>query len=258
MKLPLAIAVLDAVDSRGLKLTDTVTIYKQDLSVYVQPVARLVTPSGYSTTVGDLIRRAVIESDNAAADILMARLGGAEAVQRVLLNKGLTGVRIDRDERHLQSEILGLAWRAGFVDPEAFERAAAAIPEKRRTEAFNKYLTDPRDTATPRAMAALLTALDAGQALSPASTAYLLKAMSDTTTGPDRLKAGLAPGWTIAHKTGTSGSWNGVTAATNDVGILTSPTGQKFAIAVFVADSTAGAAQRAAVIARIASAVTGK
>ena len=32
-------------------------------------------------------------------------------------------------------------------------------------------------------------------------------------------------GWILAHKTGNSSAWKGVTAATNDVGILTAPDG---------------------------------
>ena len=71
---------------------------------------------------------------------------------------------------------------------------------------------------------------------------------------PDRLKAGAAPGWTVAHMSGTSGGWKGLTAATNDVGILTGPDGSHLAIAVFVADSRATAGDRAAIIAKISAA----
>ena len=73
---------------------------------------------------------------------------------------------------------------------------------------------------------------------------------------PQRLKAGLRPGWTLGHKTGTSGSWSGVTAATNDVGILFGPNGERIAITVFIGDSTAPPADRAKVMARIAPAAS--
>ena len=69
---------------------------------------------------------------------------------------------------------------------------------------------------------------------------------------PQRLKAGLRPGWTLGHKTGTSGSWSGVTAATNDVG----PNGERITITVFIGDSTAPPADRAKVMARIAAAAS--
>ena len=59
---------------------------------------------------------------------------------------------------------------------------------------------------------------------------------------------------TVAHKTGTSGSRSGITAATNDIGIIYLPNGKHLAIAVFVADSRADDKTRDSVIARIAKA----
>jgi beta-lactamase class A len=56
------------------------------------------------------------------------------------------------------------------------------------------------------------------------------------------------------HKSGTSDTEHGLTAATNDIGLITLPDGRRLAIAIFVTDSTAGEAKRDAVIARIARA----
>ena len=69
------------------------------------------------------------------------------------------------------------------------------------------------------------------------STKFLLDLMTQTVTFPERLKAGVSNDWKLGHKTGTSNTWKGVTAATNDVGILTGPTRQKIAIVVFIADN---------------------
>ena len=66
-------------------------VRRQDLSLFVQPIAQLVTDSGYRTTVGDLIRRAVVDSDSAATDILIASLGGVTAVQACVDRIGLKG-----------------------------------------------------------------------------------------------------------------------------------------------------------------------
>lgn len=250
VKLMVGVAVLDRVDNGRLRLDDAVTIRAQDLSLFVQPLADLVGRSGYRTTVGDLVRRAIIDSDSAATDFLISKLGGPSAVQAVL---GSKDIRVDRDERHLQTEIVGLTWRPEFVDATVLECAIKAVPTQRRNEAFSKYQADPRDTATPKGLVFLLQRLAEGDLLSKSSTEYLLKAMNECKTFPDRLKAGLPPGWRIAHKTGTSGSWNGVTAATNDVGIVTAPDGSQLAIAVFVADSRASFAERAAIIAKISA-----
>ena len=175
MKLLVAMAVMDAVDRQGWSLAGRVNIRKEDLSLYTQPLADLVTASGYQTNIDDLARRAVVDSDSAAVDILVKKLGGPPAVQAFLDRKHLTGVRFDRDEKHLQTEIVGLEWRPEFVTPAVLQRAIDAVPKSRRDESFQRYLTDPRDTATPRGMAQLLQSLAEGKLLSGASTRHLLR-----------------------------------------------------------------------------------
>ena len=253
MKLVVSLAVMDAVDHRGWRLEQPALVRKQDLSLYVQPIAKLVTEQGYRTTVGDLVRRAIVDSDTAAVDILVDKLGGPGQVQAFLERRGVAGVRVDRDEKHLQTDIVGLTWRPEFVDEAVLRRAIAAVPESRRDQAYRSYQQDPRDSATPSGMASLLFSLAQGKLLSAASTKYVLEVMSQTVTFPDRLKAGVTAGWTLAHKTGTSGAWKGVIAATNDVGVLTAPTGKHVAIVVFLGDSREPAAKRAALMARAAS-----
>jgi beta-lactamase class A len=254
MKLLVGLAVMDAVDHRRWQLEDRVLIRKQDLSLAVQPLAKLVTGDGFRTTIDDLIRRAIVDSDSAATDFLVARLGGPKAVQSVLDRLGLADVRFDRDERHLQTETAGLVWRPEFVDSVLLDRAYAAVPDAQRDAAFRAYQADPRDTATPRGMVSLLRSLAEGKLLTAVLTRRLLDIMTQTVTYPDRLKAGAADGWVLAHKTGTSGTWKGVTAATNDVGILTAPQGGLVSIVVFIADSRASGADRAQLMARIARA----
>ena len=249
-----AMAVMDNVDRKGWSLAEPITVRKQDFSVFQQPMAPLVTADGYRTTVGDLVRRAIVDSDSTAADILINKLGGPAAVQSYLDRKHLAGVRLDRDEKQLQTEIIGMEWKPEYADAAVFQKAIDNVPKPIHDRAYRQYLTDPRDTATPKGMAQLLQGLAQGKLLSQASTQHLLDVMAQTATGSDRLKAGVPGGWKIAHKTGTSGTWEGMTAATNDEGILTAPDGGLVCLAVFVADSHASAADRAAVTARLAAA----
>jgi beta-lactamase class A len=79
--------------------------------------------------------------------------------------------------------------------------------------------------------------------------------MTETPTGLKRLKGLLPEGTVVVHKTGTSSTVNGVTAATNDVGLVTLPNGHHLAIAVFVSDAKADMATREAAIAKISRAV---
>lgn len=256
MKLVVAVAALDAVDRSRWRLDDEVVVRRDDISVGVQPLARLVTPEGYRTSVRDLLFGAVVASDSAATDILIARLGGTSAVQALLNSRNLSGIRIDRDERHLQSESVGLTWQSDYVDAALFRKAVEAVSSDARQQAFDAYLSDPRDTATPAAMAALLADLADGRLLSAESTRHLLEVMTRTTTFPDRLKAGLPPGWTIGHKTGTGLDWRGMNAATNDVGLLRAPDGETLAVAAFISGSRRTAREQAALIAAAARLAT--
>ena len=84
--------------------------------------------------------------------------------------------------------------------------------------------------------------------------------MTQTPTGLQRIKGLLPDGAVVAHKTGTSRMVYGVTAATNDLGLVTLPNGRHLAMpaagyagAVFISDSKADDATREEVIAKVAS-----
>jgi beta-lactamase class A len=121
------------------------------------------------------------------------------------------------------------------------------VPAADREAATARYLADPRDTATLPASLDFLTRLAGGQLISTASTRLLLRLMTDS--GPDRLKAGLPPGASIAHKSGASATDLGITPATNDIGVVTLADGRKFAMAAYLAGSTATEAARDTLIA---------
>lgn len=256
MKLVVAVAVLDSVDRRAISLDQPVTLHPADVSVFVQPIAKLIGPDGYRTTVRDLVVRAVIDSDSTAVDWLIARLGGPAAVQTILRRKGVADVRFDRDERRLQTDVVGLTWRPEYSSPAVLDQAIEAVSSDARDKAYSAYQRDRRDTATPRGMTTLLSRLVSGSLLSPASTKFLIETMGQTRTFPGRLKAGIPPGWRIAHKTGTSGDWRGVNAITNDVGILTAPTGRIVVVSAFLANSSRRDTARDIVLADVARIAT--
>ena len=114
--------------------------------------------------------------------------------------------------------------------------------------------TQYRNWATSKGPLALLVALQSQRKLSRESQALLLKLMTESIPGTKRLKGELPAGTLVAHKTGTGGMRDGITSATNDIGIITLPNGMHLAVAVFVSDSSADEAARESVIARIAKA----
>jgi beta-lactamase class A len=259
MKLVAALAVMDAVDRKGWRRDEPVTLHKDDMSLNVQPIQKLVQQKGaYTTTIDDLVRRAIVDSDSAAVDFLIAKLGGPKAVQSFLDRQQIRGVRVDRDEKHLQTQIVGLTWKSEFLDPAVLDEAIKRVPKKTRDAADLQYRSDPRDTATPMGMAMLLEALTRGKLLSADSTRHIIDVMNQTVTGPNRLKAGVPPGWKIGHKTGTSGTWNGVTVAINDVGILEAPDAGLIPIAVLLGDSKASEEQASALMAKLSAATVAR
>ena len=234
-KLWVSITALDAVDRGRVDLDDRVTLTRSDLTLFHQPIASKVLDDGsYTTTLGDLLERAITTSDNTANDKLMRSVGGPAAVRAMIARKGLGSIRFANGERVMQSKIAGLTWSQAYAVNGKFFEARDRLPIKTRSAAFNRYIADPYDGAAPGAIVNALAALKRGELLSPASTAHLLDVMSHTHTGPNRLRGGLQPGWTLSHKTGTGQELGGIQAGYNDIGILTAPDGRSYSVAVMI------------------------
>jgi beta-lactamase class A len=234
-KLWVSIAALDAVDRGKLHLVDKVTLTKEDLTLFHQPIAAEILVSGsYTTTVDDLIVRAITTSDNTANDKLMRLAGGPAAVRRMIAEKHLGAIRFANGERALQSKIAGLSWSPSYSIGNAFFDARDALPPGVRKAAFDRYVADPYDGASPSAIVDAVARLKRGELLSPSSTQHLLGIMSNTKTGANRLKGGLQPGWVLNHKTGTGQVLGDAQAGYNDIGILTAPDGRSYAVAVMI------------------------
>ncbi|HEX5258020.1 MAG TPA: serine hydrolase [Sphingomicrobium sp.] len=234
-KLWVAVTALDAVDKGRISLDDKVTLTKDDLTLFHEPIAEEILKSGsYTTTLGDLMLREITESDNTANDKLMRVAGGPNAVRAMIARKHLGAIRFANGEREMQSRIAGLTWSQDYALNGKFFEVRDALPIAVRSAAFKRYIANPYDGAAPYAVVDALARLKRGELLSAASTAHLLDVMSHTHTGPNRLKGGLAPGWTLNHKTGTGQELGGVQAGYNDVGILTAPDGRSYAVAVMI------------------------
>lgn len=224
-KLPIGMTVMKQVDAGKIKLEQKVRVTKSDFvrAGQYSPI-RNQNPNGVELSVSELLRFAISESDGTASDVLMKLAGGPEAIQAYLTELKITDMIVLNTEKEI-----GQDWQTQY-----------------------------RNWATPEAAVALLRALHERRGLSETAHGLLLKLMTESNTGPKRLKGLLPAGTVVAHKTGTSGTENGITAATNDIGIITLPNGRHVAMAVFVADSPADEATREGVIAKIAKAVWDK
>src|SRR5262249_43140523 len=181
-KLWVSITALDAVDKGKVSLDDKVSLNRSDLTLFHQPIATQILGGGYTTTLDDLMFKAITTSDNTANDKLMRSVGGPQAVRSMIASKHLGAIRFYNGERALQSRIAGLIWSPSYSIGNAFYEARDALPLSVRTAAFNRYVEDPYDGAAPSAIVSALARLKRGELLSPASTQRLLFIMSNTKT----------------------------------------------------------------------------
>lgn len=236
-KLWVAIAIMDAVDRGKLSLADPVTVRRSDLTVFHQPIRALVTDKGYETTIGKLLELAMTRSANTCNDVLLWKVGGPPAIREMLARKGIEDVGFGPGERALQAKTAGLKWRPEWAGGHGFLKARAAMAYEARRRALERYLADPYDGASADGITLGLAMLERGELLSPASTRHLLGLMRASRTGPLRLRSGIRPGWTLAHKTGTGQDLGKLSTGYNDVGILASPGGRRYAVAVMIAST---------------------
>jgi beta-lactamase class A len=254
----LAVAVeLSARSDRGaVRLDQKIALAPADMRGGT-PLAEKAPNGGITLTVGELLEAMLVDSDNTAVDVLLPLAGGPEVITAQLDAAGLGDIRVDRSELELTFDALGVA-----SPPPRSTRSLATIgkaidsvPEPARREAFDRFLADPRDTATPNALVQLLRQIAEGRRLTPESRDRLLALMTRTRPGPARLKGQLPAGTPVAHRTGTGADSGRANICTNDVGIVTLPGGRgRLAIAVLIKGSDRSLAAREKAIAAIARA----
>jgi len=220
-KLPIGMAVLHEVDKGMLKLDQLIQVTTNDFVTKLQhsPI-RDAHPLGVELSVSNLLRQMVSESDGTACDVLLRLLNGPPSVDHYLRELGLTNVVVATTEKEMGQD----------------------------------ELVQYRNWATPEGMTRLLRMLHEARGLSAPSREILLRFLTETSIGPRRTRGLLPTGTRVAHKTGSSGTVNRLTRATNDAGIVTLPDGRHMAIAVFISDSASDEVTREAVIAKISRA----
>jgi beta-lactamase class A len=231
-KLPMAIQAFTLAAQGKIDLDRMVAWDTTDLHIGSEAHLLFRKP-GFAMSVRNLIETMMILSENNATDLVLAMVGGGEAVTRRLREAGITEVRVDRPTADIIAHPYGITdiWTGGKFSSTKWRAQMAGLSRARRDSAAYCYARDPRDHGSPRAMMELVTKLWQGQLLSREHTDYLLDIMYRCETGAGRLKGMLPPGTRVAHKTGT------YPGTTNDVGIVDLPDGTHLAIAVYVKGS---------------------
>jgi beta-lactamase class A len=248
-KVAVAGKILSMVDGGALSLDRIVAVDQAMMTS--GGIADLLPHKGAALSVYNLLDLMMTRSDNSATDILVLLAGGPQAVDAWVKAAGVRDLRVDSNTAQLLYRAMGIAPKAGSfqANVQAALQADPVLRERDSRDLPNiAFAMDPRDTATPLAMNALIIALRTGKLLKPATTATLIAIMDRCQTGALRLKGMLPPGTGVAHKTG---SLNGTG---NDVGIITLPDGQMIAMSVFVMKDSKGHESRDRIIAEAARA----
>lgn len=209
-KLLAVAAVLARVD-RGVERLDRRIVFgKEAVLAYAPVTSQRVGAPGM--TVAELCQAAITLSDNTAANLLLASLGGPAAVTAYVRSLGDDVTRLDRIEPELN------VGRPG----------------------------DLRDTTTPSAMLADLHTLLLGEVLSATSREQLTTWLCATSTGTEQLRAGMPAGWRVGDKTGS-----GANRETNDIAIIWPQKRKPLLVTAYYAGSTADTGERHAVLAEV-------
>jgi beta-lactamase class A len=217
-KLPLAVAILKDVEEKRLQLDQKVHITPDDI-IPGTPGNTALWQKPVDVTIERLIEVSIARSDNTSSDKLLQLVGGPGKVTERMRSLGFSNLDIH-----------------------------STIAE------FVKSRQNP-NKGSAEDLAQLLTQLHQGKILQSPQANLLIGFMERATTGMNRLRGNLPAGTVVADKTGSGDkdSVTGVAKATNDVGIITLPSGRgHLAIAVLVSESKLSDADQEKIIAELA------
>ena len=221
-KFPLALTVLHLVERGEISLDESIRFRAADrMAGSWSPLQDEYPNAEVDVPLRRLLSLSVSESDNIATDLVLRRIGGPAVAEAYIHSLGISGFRLVDNEAALHHDFA--AQYRNWMEP------AAAVELLRRVNDHPPITTE--------------------------HAGLLLDLMRNSKPGSGRIRGQLPTGTVVMHKPGTSGTVKGLTAATNDIGLVVLPDGRSLAIAVFVTDSTADDATRDAVIARISKSV---
>lgn len=218
-----ALKVLDKVDRENIspdqKIKITEAMVEKNL---FSPMLDENKSFPFEITISRLLQYMILESDNNACDILIDYAGGIKQIATYVHNIGYENIKI-------------------------------TVNEKDMNEKIQKQYSN---TASTIDIAKLMKSVDEGKILSEKSTEFLNNLMVNTTTGENKIKAGLSESVIIGHKTGSSARIdNKIKIADNDAAFVILPDGEVYYLVVFLQDSVLSDSENADLFRRISKVV---
>ncbi|RCV51722.1 class A beta-lactamase [Marinitenerispora sediminis] len=209
-----AFSAAAVLDQNSFEELDEVVRYTEADLVPHSPVTEQHVDTGMPLI--DLVDAAVLQSDNTAANLLFAELGGPSGLQAALRETGDDVTHVDR----------------------VYPDLAEATPG------------DIRDTSTPQAMAATLRAYTLGDALRPEKREVLVDMLRRNPMSGELIRAGVPEGWVVGDKTGAGGY-----GTRNDIAVVWPPDDAPIVIAIMSSRDAEDAQYDNALIAESAAVV---
>ena len=223
IKIPLMVEAFRQIEEGKFGLTDRITL----TDAMKRPGTGIIRSldSGAVLTVKDMLTLMIIVSDNTATDVMYDKVGGVDAVNRLMTSYGLKTIKA-----------------TGTAD--TWFKAIAASPNR---DQFHLEAKSPFGLSSPREMGKLLEKIEKGEAVSKKASEQMLQMMRGQVYSSRLPK--YVTGFRVPHKTGDFLPYIG-----NDVGILESR-GRNVVLSVFTARHFGVGAQLEDAIGRVAELV---
>ena len=220
-KFPVAWAVLHHMERHGTPLDTVFHLTPDDLKTGTySPLCMSHPDRTADVRMDSLLFYSVALSDNNACDVLLKYAGGPKAVERYIHDLGIADISLSATEDDMHRE------PSKALDNNATARAVSQM--------FQRFMQ--RDT------------------LGTAHHNFLFRTLTATSTGNNKLRAGI-PGkrhQMFGHKTGSSDrTADGLKLADNDAGFVVMPNGQRYYITVLVNNSMENDSVNAAIISTV-------
>lgn len=229
IKIAVLVMAFQLADQHKLKLDERYTVKSSDFRGGTGVLSK--RPTGEAVTVRDLLTQMIINSDNAATDIMIAKLGGIERVNQWITRQGYRVLHLNKftldmfrqafelvDPKYKSltpEEVFALAtgdpkFAASRIQQFRQEAQAANLGEKvaKRAQMEHSWL----GVASPVEMGRLLEGIEKCTVASPRACAAMKQMLRNQQLGTGKIPKYLAV--PVGHKTGEAGG------VSNDVGII--------------------------------------
>lgn len=199
------LVALKVLENENINLNTKLKIDKSMLnkSTY-SPMLKKFGSVPFEISIKELLEYMISQSDNNACDILLDYYGGIAELEKYIHSIGFTDIEIFVNEKEMNID----------------------IEKQYLNKAYNKDIVR------------LIKKAHEGKILSKDRTEFFNEIMIKTSTGENKLKAGLPQDAVIGHKTGSSSrNKNGEKIADNDAGFIILKNGKSYYISVMLTDS---------------------